>query len=445
MKPIDKELLAKSQTQALSVGKGAMAGTPDMFRKLFGDSTAVVVAHIATWKVAGEQVYGYLKAAGIPMVEPFVFDDPDMFAEWSYLEQLEAYLKDKDAIAVAVGSGVINDLTKQVSHRLGRKYMIVGTAASMDGYTAYGSSITIDGNKQTLSCPAPYGMILDPEVAAAAPEGMSASGYADLIAKVPSGADWMIADAAGVEAMDQYAFDLVEIPMKEALSDPAGVAAGDVDATEKLAYGLIMSGFAMQAYKSSRPSSGLEHQFSHYWDMENLSYPDGKHVSHGFKVGIGTLASTACLEFLLGYDMDSIDPKACAAAWPTWEELEAHIRKLFANQPGHLSRALIETRDKYVDAAEVAREAEALKAAWPSLKERIRRQILPFDEVKEQLRTVRAPYESEQICVSREKFRSTFLGIPFMRSRFTSIDAILRLGLMDECVNYLFDGPNPVF
>lgn len=445
MKPIDKELLAKSYTQALSVGKGAMAETPDMFRKLFGNATAAIVAHIATWKVAGEQVYGYLKAAGIPMVEPLIFDDPDMFAEWSYLLQIEDYLKDKDVIAVAVGSGVINDLTKKVSDRLGRKYMIVGTAASMDGYTAYGSSITLDGNKQTMDCAAPYGMILDPVVAAAAPEGMSASGYADLIAKLPAGADWMIADAAGVEALDQYSFDLVQIPVREALSEPAAVAAGDVAATEKLAYGLIMSGFAIQAYKSSRPSSGLEHQFSHYWDMENLSYPDGKHVSHGFKVGIGTMVSTACLEFLLGYDMQSIDPDACAAAWPTWEEMEARIHAMFADKPGHLSRALIETRGKYADAAAIAKQAAAIKAAWPELKERIRKQIYPLHKVEEMLRTVRAPYRCEQICVTRERLRSTFLGVPYMRSRYTSIDAILRLGLMDKCVDYLFDGPNPVF
>ena len=58
----------------------------------------------------------------------------------------------------------------------------------MDGYTAYGASITKDGNKQTFDCPAPLGMVLDPTIAAAAPAKMSASGYADLIAKIPAGA-----------------------------------------------------------------------------------------------------------------------------------------------------------------------------------------------------------------------------------------------------------------
>ena len=33
--------------------------------------------------------------------------------------------------------------------------MSVATAASMDGYTAFGAAITKEGYKQTMTCPAP--------------------------------------------------------------------------------------------------------------------------------------------------------------------------------------------------------------------------------------------------------------------------------------------------
>ena len=46
---------------------------------------------------------------------------------------------------------------KLSSCHAGRRYMTVGTAASMDGYTAYGASIIKDGKKQSFSCPAPLG------------------------------------------------------------------------------------------------------------------------------------------------------------------------------------------------------------------------------------------------------------------------------------------------
>lgn len=434
---IEEALERARDTKALEFGVGCMKKVPDMFKKLFPGKKAIVVADNNTFKAAGQTVDTYLRESGLDVETPFIFEDPELFAEWKYIEQLEAYLKERDVIAVAVGSGVINDLTKLVSHHLGRRYIIVGTAASMDGYTAYGASITYEGNKQTFDCPAPMGAALDPTIAAKAPEGMSASGYADLMAKIPAGADWIIADCVGSEAVDPFAFALVQDKLRDALSEPDAVAAGDVEATGKLADGLIMSGFAMQAISSSRPASGTDHQFSHFWDMEGLCY-EGKHVSHGFKVAIGTLVSTACLEYLLTKDFTKLDIDACLAAWPTWDEMEAHIREIFAGKPGHLARGLVESKGKYCDKETLHKQLEALKNNWPELKEKIRKQIIPFDEVYDCLKRVRAPYEPEMIGVTKERLRSTFRCIPFMRNRFTGIDLIYRCGLMNEVEEHLF-------
>jgi glycerol-1-phosphate dehydrogenase [NAD(P)+] len=307
----------------------------------------------------------------------------------------------------------------------------------MDGYTAFGASITFEGNKQTFSCPAPYGMVLDSEISAAAPKHLAASGYADLIAKIPAAADWLLADVTGNEAVDKFGWDLVQNGLRESLSAPSAVREGDVKYTEALAEGLLMSGFAMQAVQSSRPASGTEHQFSHCWDMEDLCF-EGKHVSHGFKVGIGTLASTASLEFLLEKDIAALDVDKCVEAWKSWEEQEAEIREVFEGKPGHLARGLKETRGKYVDKEGLRKQLEALKAAWPTLKEQIAAQIIPFEEVRENLRLVGAPYEPEHIGVSRERMRKTFSYIPYMRSRFTNIDIVYRLGLLPELTERLF-------
>ena len=414
-----------------------MERLPKMLEALFPGKKVVIVADDNTYNAAGRKVCGILDAAGTQMEDSFIFKDPELYAEWSYLQQLEAYLKERDAVPVAVGSGVINDLTKLASHHLGRRYVIVGTAASMDGYTAYGASITYEGNKQTFDCPAPLGVVFDPAVAAKAPAGMSASGYADLLAKVPAGADWIISDAVGSEAIDDFAFGLVQKNLRKALSDPAAVADGDVEATGMLADGLIMSGFAMQAISSSRPASGTDHQFSHFWDMEGLCH-NGRHVSHGFKVGIGTMVSTACLEFLISKDLTRLDIDACVAAWPTWEAQEAYIRKMFEGKPGHLARGLAESRAKYCGPEEIRCQLNAIVAVWPELRERIREQIIPFDDVKEMLRLVGAPSRPEEIGVSKARLRDTFKCIPFMRNRYTGIDLIYRAGLLDEVTEHIF-------
>ena len=437
MNEIETALQRARDTKALEFGEGAMERLPKMLEALFPGKKVVIVADDNTYNAAGRKVCGILDAAGTQMEDSFIFKDPELYAEWSYLQQLEAYLKERDAVPVAVGSGVINDLTKLASHHLGRRYVIVGTAASMDGYTAYGASITYEGNKQTFDCPAPLGVVFDPAVAAKAPAGMSASGYADLLAKVPAGADWIISDAVGSEAIDDFAFGLVQKNLRKALSDPAAVADGDVEAIGMLADGLIMSGFAMQAISSSRPASGTDHQFSHFWDMEGLCH-NGRHVSHGFKVGIGTMVSTACLEFLISKDLTRLDIDACVAAWPTWEAQEAYIRKMFEGKPGHLARGLAESRAKYCGPEEIRCQLNAIVAVWPELRERIREQIIPFDDVKEMLRLVGAPSRPEEIGVSKARLRDTFKCIPFMRNRYTGIDLIYRAGLLDEVTEHIF-------
>lgn len=68
----------------------------------------------------------------------------------------------------------------------------------------------------------------------------------------------------------------------------------------------------------------------------------------------------------------------------------------------------METRGKYVDKEGLRRQLQRLKKSWPELSLRIRRQIIPFGEVRRRLELVGAPYEPEQIGVSRARFRASF-------------------------------------
>ena len=135
---------------------------------------------------------------------------------------------------------------------------------------------------------------------------MSASGYADLIAKIPAGADWMLADAVGSELLDEFAFSVVQDGLKDALCDPAGVRAGNVAKVEQLAEGLLLSGFAMQATQSSRPRRAPNTSSATFgtWSTSNTTAHPSRTVS---KVGIGTLASTAFIEMLLDTPVETLD------------------------------------------------------------------------------------------------------------------------------------------
>ena len=437
MNRVENALAHATETKALRIGAGILPQSGDMFRELFPGKRAVIIADPTTLRVVGSDVRDSLAAAGVEQDQPHIFTSPDLHAEWEFVEELDAVLQRTDAIPVAVGSGTINDLVKLCSHRNGRRYMVVGTAASMDGYTSFGASITFEGAKQTFSCPAPLGVLADTAIIAAAPKEMTASGYADLFAKVPAGADWIISDALGVEPLDERAFAIVQDGLQDALGDPEGVRQGTVETIGPLIEGLMLGGFAMQAPQASRPASGAEHQFSHLWDMEHLKY-NGASVSHGFKVGIGTLASTAFIEMLLDTPVETLDIEKCVAAWKSWEETEKDIYRIFDNDPEFVARGLVETKGKYVDKEGLRRQLERLQKAWPALSGHIRRQIIPFGEVRRRLELVGAPYEPEHIGVSRAKFRASFEKIPYMRSRFTVIDIAFRCGWMEEWLDKLF-------
>ena len=93
---------------------------------------------------------------------------------------------------------------------------------------------------------------------------------------------------------------------------------------------------------------------------------------------------------------------------------------------------------KYVDREGLRRQLEALKAGWPELRERIRRQIIPFGEVRRRLQLVGAPFEPEQIGVSRRRFRASFEKIPYMRSRYSVVDVAFRWAWMERWLDRLF-------
>ncbi|HEU4329169.1 MAG TPA: iron-containing alcohol dehydrogenase, partial [Roseiflexaceae bacterium] len=149
---IEAALRGAPDTRHLLIGEGALLGVDDAFARCFGDEPAVVIADENTWAVAGRAVVERLRAAGRALAEPIVFPgSPTLYADFATVLALEEQLRGRAAVPVVVGSGTLNDITKLASHRLGRQYMCVGTAASMDGYTAFGAAITKDGFKQTMT------------------------------------------------------------------------------------------------------------------------------------------------------------------------------------------------------------------------------------------------------------------------------------------------------
>ncbi|HNY41188.1 MAG TPA: sn-glycerol-1-phosphate dehydrogenase [Bryobacteraceae bacterium] len=429
---LNAALAAARDTKCLRVGHGVRHGTAAVFASLYGSAPAMIVADENTFAAAGRDVHDSLRAAGQPCAPTLILRGAPLYAEYSFVDQVRDALATTDAVPVAVGAGTIGDLTKLASHQTGRPYMTVATAASMDGYTAFGASITFQGSKQTFQCPAAQAVVADLDVICAAPDGLNASGYADLVAKIPAGADWLVADALGVEMIDQPVWDTVQQRLRQWCADPDGVRLRNPESIRGLITGLMMTGFAMQAACASRPASGAEHQFSHLWDMEHHTH-NGAAPSHGFKVGIGSLASVAMYEALLEMPLASLDVRAAVAAWPDASALESEIASLFTIKE-LAAKSREESLAKLLSRDELSQQLALLKDVWPALAPRLRSQLGRYSEFRAMLAAAGAPTDSRQIGISTERLALSCRQAYHLRRRFTVLDLARRTANFDAAV-----------
>jgi glycerol-1-phosphate dehydrogenase [NAD(P)+] len=187
-------------TRAVVVDRGAIAQLPRVLDEIGHASACRIVADTNTMAAAGDRAAAALTSAGIAIEEPIVVSEsPRLKPRVETAREVARHLATTGALPIAVGSGVINDLTKYAAELTQLPYISVATAASMDGYAASGAALLDGGFKRTLACKAPVAIVADLDVIAKAPPRMAAWGYGDLAGKVVAGADWILADALGEE------------------------------------------------------------------------------------------------------------------------------------------------------------------------------------------------------------------------------------------------------
>lgn len=438
---IEQALQTASDTRVFLVGSGILPQTPGVFAAEFPGCTALLVADGNTWAAAGERVAALFASAKIPCAQPLVFPAvPAPYADSDTLAKVRAALEGAgpDARAVAVGSGTLNDLCKRASEELSRPYLCVPTAASVDGYASAGAPITDKGFKSTWPCAAPRAIVADSDILRTAPHAMTASGYADLAAKLTGGADWIIADILGFDPIRQDVWETTQVPLRGWLADPCCLAEGDTEAMDDLFTGLAMTGFAMQTMHSSRPASGGEHMMSHVWEMSHLTRADGTVPSHGEKVGIGTLTLTALMERFFEQPFTAADIEAAAAAYPTWEEREAMLRSLF-HDGVILDGALAACKKKHLAPEAVPVELGHIVERWDKLSMRVRRQIIPFATLRDMFREAGCPVRPEDIGTTPRAVSAVVMAAQLIRDRYGILDLAFETGRLPALATAMAD------
>lgn len=435
--PLAAALRDATTTRDVRIAAGSLGALSVVLRQVAPAARYLVIADDQTWQVAGGRVASLLAADGLAAADPVVLAGrPRVKASAETARDLARRVKSAGALPIAVGSGVINDLVKYAAELAGTSYVCVPTAASMDGYAASGAALREDGFKRTFACKAPVAVLADLDVIATAPALMAGWGYGDLAGKLVAGADWILADALGVEALNPGPFAMVQDNLAAWLGEPGGVRRGERAALDGLMHGLIMAGLAMQAHGNSRPASGSDHQFAHLWEMEEVAV-GGEPVSHGACVGIGCLSMLAAYEWLLRQDLARIVPAELAGRTPTADALRAEVAQSF---PLSFMAANAETEVLAKAAAPrvVESRLDRLKESWPRLAERLRQSLPGGETVRRRLEMAGAPASAASIGIGEIKHARDYLRARLIRRRFTGLDVLHELGWLDAMVGDLF-------
>ena len=412
--------------KAFEAGRGAVKALPGMLKTL-GIQRPFIVCDKNTYKAAGEKVEALLAEAGIPCKLFMLTADhvePDEFSVGSIVM---AYDPASDGI-VAVGSGVINDCCKVAAHAIGVKQVAVGTAPSMDGYASDSSSMHVSSVKSTVYNACPVGIICDSEIMSQAPMRMLWAGLGDMLAKYVSVCEWRIAGLVIGEYYCEEIAGLMRASLKKIVDNAHLIATRDPDAIQAVSEGLVMSGVAMSFAQVSRPASGLEHYFSHMWEMMGMERGE-KADLHGIQVGVGTRLTLGLYDWIKTLTPDRkramdymahFDP----AAW------EAMVKRIFGRTAPQI--LAIEAKVKKNDPAAHLRRFDVIEARWPEILKIIDEELPETDKIDQLMRDLGMPRVPKDLGISEADAKDAFTGSREIRDKYLSGSVLWDMGLTEE-------------
>lgn len=384
-----------------------------------------VVMDQNTAEVLGYEVIAELRRPGVTL-DAYLFEEREgLLADESAVERLDLALRSSSADAlVAVGSGVITDLTRFVAHRQKRSFVSVPTAASMDGYASSVAAMEFGGMKVTFPAVAPEAIFADPIVVKNAPVAMTRSGIGDLLGKASAHFDWALAAALFGEERCSVVEARVATPMIAVAQNVSAILERSTSGVHELLSGLIESGVAMAMVNSSRPASGCEHHASHFWDQ---LVPRGLHVHapHGLQVGYATHFALR-LQHVAMQMVTSCPPPPYLA-----RDESVAARSWFAGHDDEVD-AVLEEKNLFL--AEHLRHWPGDDASWDQVVATTHtvQSLAPL--VDAALTTASIPAEVGFLGLDLDTLHATFRYANRMRARYTVIDFLEGQGLIDSAV-----------
>lgn len=408
-----------------ALGKGVITQTA-AFVKKYGSARAFLLADENTFAVAGRQVTENLTENGIPFSK-YIFPHSPKPDETAVGSAVMHYDPNCDII-IAIGSGVINDIGKILANISNNPYIVVATAPSMDGYASATSSMERSGLKVSLPSKCANVVIGDIDILKNAPKRMLISGLGDMLAKYVSICEWRIAHLITGEYYCEEVAALIRGAVKKCTENAAGLLSREEEAVAAVFEGLILGGVAMNYAGLSRPASGVEHYFSHVWDMRGLEFGTNTDF-HGIQCAVGTLYATKLYE-----QLKTITPgREKALAYAKNFDMQAHFDALRAFL-GKGAEAMIaqEAKEGKYDLKKHADRLEIILSHWQEILQIMDEELMPSAELENLLSMLDAPKTAADMGIDEAIVPMTFLVTKDIRDKYVLSRLCWDLGLLDE-------------
>ncbi len=416
----------EAELRIFRCGRNAIESLPEVLKEL-GFKKPFVVCDPETYKAAGERVCAILDENKIPygfFMHSEQRPEPDEPSVGAIVMEYDPSCD----VLIAVGSGVINDLTKVVAHAVGRPSVVVGTAPSMDGYASNSSAMHRSGVKVSLYNACPEAIIADTCIMSKAPMRMLWAGLGDMLAKYISICEWRISHIVTGEYYCEDVAALMRNAVKKIVDNAEKLAERDPEAVQAVVEGLVLSGIAMSYAKTSRPASGLEHYFSHVWEM--MAMERGTHADlHGIQVGVGTLLTLKLYDWIKTLTPDRKVAEDAFARFDNgaWEDM---VRRVFGKSAPQILD--IERACGKNDPKNHAKRLNNILANWDEILKAIEEELPPTAEIERLMKNLGMPMLPKDLGVSEEDAKDAFTGAREVRDKYMSCSLLWDIGLTDE-------------
>ncbi len=413
------------------VGKGALDRLAE-FVKVYNAEKVFVLSDINTYRAAGIKVCGLLDKNEIQYIS-YVINDPNPEPDESSVGSVIMNFDPSCDLIVGVGSGVINDIGKILSNISGKPYIIAATAPSMDGFASATSSVTLSGLKVSLPSRCADVIIGDTDVLATAPDRMLWAGLGDMLAKYISICEWRISHIVTGEYYCEKVAELVRASLKICVDCADALMRRDDEALRAVFEGLVASGIAMNYAGLSRPASGVEHYFSHIWDMRGCEFGTSVDL-HGIQCGVATLISLKLYEQIRKITPDSEKALKSAAEFDY-----AKWKTVLSEFVGTAAESMFqnEKKEHKYDAKNHESRLEIIIKRWLDILKIMDEELPEYSRIERIFDTVRAPKTPKEIGIDPEIVPLTFKATKDIRAKYVLSMLAWDLGILDEIS---FDG-----